>query len=90
MIMNKENFKKNSQGEKDAYIRPEIGYAVLEDPCMVFTSWTPHGSEDTLPVEEEEDDLIPNKPKGAKAFDAWEIDITDNSVDFSVRFNSND
>lgn len=75
---------------KETYVKPFIAYVALEDACMTFTSWGPHQSEGILPVEEEEDGDIPDDPKGAKVYNAWDVDLPDNTVDFEVRFNSND
>ena len=76
--------------ERKVYLQPEIGFIVLEDACMVFTSLITHQTEPVVSIEEEEDGLIPDDPKGAKSFNAWETDIPDNDVDFTFRFNSND
>lgn len=84
--MGKEKFKITV--EREAYVRPEIGYVLLEEACMAFLSWQPHGSEDTLPVVQEGSDgvTIPDDPKGAKSYDVWEIELPDNEVDFTFRF----
>lgn len=77
---------------KKAYLKPKISFVALEDACMVFTSLQTHQTEPIVPIEEEGGDgvTIPDRPKGAKSFDAWEDDVPDNDVDFSFRFNSND
>ena len=88
--MGEETF--NTTVEREVYIRPEIGYILLEEACMAFLSWQPHGSEDTLPVVQEGSDgvTIPDDPKGAKSYNVWEIELPDNDADFHVRFNSED
>lgn len=88
--MGEEKFK--TTVDREVYIRPEIGYVLLEEACMAFLSWQPHGSEDTLPVVQEGSDgvTIPDDPKGAKSYNVWEIELPDNDADFHVRFNSED
>ena len=88
IVMNMENVKITV--ERGIYIRPEIGYVTLEEACMAFQSWQPHDSEDTLQVVNEGADgvTIPDDPKGAKAYNAWDIELPDNDADFHVRFNS--
>ena len=75
---------------KETYVKPIIAYVTLEDACMTFTSWGPHQSEGVLPIVEEGDDDIPDDPKGAKVYNAWDVDILDNTTDDNVMFNSND
>ena len=75
--------------EREAYLQPRISFVALEDACMVFTSLQAHQTEPVVPIEEEEDGGIPDKPQGAKSFDVWESDLPDNDVDFAFRFNGN-
>ena len=75
---------------REAYLKPKISFVALEDACMVFTSLQTHQTEPIVSIEEEEDGDIPEKPKGAKSFDAWESDLPNNDVDFTFMFNSND
>lgn len=74
--------------EREAYVRPEIGYILLEEACMVFTSLITHETEPVVPIYEEGGDgvTIPDAPKGAKSYDVWEIELPDNEVDFTFRF----
>lgn len=86
--MSRSNLMFEKHGERNVYIRPEIGYVVLEDASMTFTSWVPHQKEPVIPVYEEGDDgvVIPDAPKGVKAFSGWDIPdddfvITDDDAD---------
>ena len=78
--------------ERKAYVKPTIAYVALEDACMRFTSWIASKDERIIPIVEEGDDgvVIPDEPKGSKAFDGWDFsddDISLNNVDNTFGYN---
>lgn len=80
--------KLKTTNERETYLQPKIGFAALEDACMVFTSLVTHETEPVVPIYDEGSDGvdIPDDPKGSKSYDVWESDLPDNDVSFEIRF----